>query len=411
FSRFVHKIEDKFYEILIGVVPNSTSGAQVGFFGILRLYYDLLKRWLYQLQHKKPNEIVGNFSDVVEDPSIWTIIEETEANGLLFLCSRSCMIRKYAISILHLAAELDLQFHERKEKNNTTRSRAVSVESKQSGAADDDASNIRNDESLLNNNSGIKLLYSSNRNDHKSDYTCIIHVLERGGKELIKFDTELQNSLSIVESVRLSNLQKSGKDVLLRLVESENPTDAAIWARCFPNFIKICTEYCPVTVAICRNNICARIVQMQMAIVTAGESLSRTPTATLTVPRFHYQKVILSATDGLIEQWRSYLIVACSTITSIDELADQKSSSHARKRTALTERIGSARDLFRMILPLLTSEHCTIRESVVTALGNINENVYKVLLEDMQPYFKSVIEDYRTKINKQQYSNIHKRSR
>ncbi|CAG8793363.1 5515_t:CDS:2, partial [Racocetra fulgida] len=332
----------KFYEILIGVVPNPTSGTQVGFFGILRLYYDLLKRWLNQLQHKKPNEIVGNFSDV-EDPSIWTIIEETEANGLF----------------------------------------------KRSGAADDDASNIRNDESLLNNNSGIKLSYSSNRNDHKSDYTCIIHVLERGGKELIKFDTELQNSLSIVESVRLSNLQKSGKDVLLRLVESENPTDAAIWARCFPNFIKICTEYCPVTVAICRNNICARIVQMQMAIVTAGESLSRTPTATLTVPRFHYQKVILSATDGLIEQWRSYLIVACSTITSIDELADQKSSSHARKRTALTERIGSARDLFRMILPLLTSEHSTIRESVVTALGNINENVYKVLLEDMQPYFKS----------------------
>ncbi|CAG8726259.1 26661_t:CDS:10, partial [Dentiscutata erythropus] len=411
FSRFVHKIEDKFYEILIGVVPNPASGAQVGFIGILRLYYDLLKRWLNQLQNNKPNEIVGNSNDI-EDPSIWTVIEETEANGLLFLCSRWCMIRKYAISILHLAAELDLQFHERKEKNNSMRSCATSVESKRSGSVDDSASiNTKHDETLLNNHSGIKLSYSSNGNDNKSDFTCIIHVLERGGKELIKFDTELQNSLSIVESVRLTNLQKSGKDILLRLVESETQTDAAIWARCFPNFIKTCTEYCPVTVAICRNNICTRIVQMQMAIVAAGENLSRTPTATLSVPRFHYQKVILSATDGLIEQWRSYLIVACSTITSTDELADQKSSPNIRKRTPLTERIGSARDLFRMILPLLSSEHATIRESVVTALGNINENVYKVLLEDMQPYFKSVVDDYKTKVNKQQYSNIHKRAR
>ncbi|CAG8647227.1 35844_t:CDS:10 [Gigaspora margarita] len=411
FSRFVHKIEDKFYEILIGVAPSTTGGAQVGFFGILRLYYDLLKRWLYQLQNKKPNEIVGNSNDI-EDPSIWTVIEETEANGLLFLCSRSCMIRKYAISILNLAAELDLQFHERKEKNHSRRSRAISIESRRSGTADDNTSNnINHDETLLNNHSGIKLSYSSSGNDHKSDYTCIIHVLERGGKELIKFDTELQNSLSIVENVRLTNLQKSGKDVLLRLVESEIPADVVIWARCFPNFIKICTEYCPVTVAICRDNICTRIVQMQMAIVAAGENLSRTPTATLSVPRFHYQKVVLSATDGLIEQWRSYLIVACSTITSTDELANQKSSPQIRKRTALTERITSARDLFRMILPLLSSEHAIIRESVVTALGNINENVYKVLLEDMQPYFKSVVDDYKTKVNKQQYSNIHKRAR
>ncbi|CAG8567483.1 11118_t:CDS:2, partial [Scutellospora calospora] len=402
FSRFVHKIEDKFYEILVG--------SQVGSFGILRLYYDLLKRWLYQLQNKNSNEVVRNFNDV-EDPTIWTIIEETEANGLLFLCSRSCMVRKYAISILHMAAELDRQFHERKEKNNSVRSCAASIESKHSGVADDDASNIKHDGTLLNNNPGIKLSYSANGNDQNSDYTCIIHVLERGGKELIKLNTELQNTLSIVENVRLSNLQKLGKDVLLRLVESENPTDAAIWARCFPDFIKICTEYCPVTVAICRDNICARIVKMQMAIVTASESLSRAPSATLSVPRFHYSKVILSATDELIEQWRSYLIVACSTITSTDELVDQKSSSHARKRTAITERIASARDLFRMILPLLSSDHSIIRESVVTALGNINENVYKVLLEDMQPFFRSVIDDYKTKVNKQQYANIHKRAR
>ncbi|CAG8519511.1 8947_t:CDS:10 [Diversispora eburnea] len=428
FSNFVHKIEDKYSDILIGV----GMGKDTKFIGILKLYYDLLRQWLYQLQSKKYNEssdqsnnatstlsprMIAKTINEVEDPSIWTIIDVTEANGLLFLCSQSCIIRKYAIQILRIVADLELEFNERKEKNNSTRSRrntTVSIDSKSSDPAnlpEDDEKNIVENRNL--DASTIKLFYSASDNDDNNiQYTRITHVLNRGG-ELIKFDTESFNSLSVFESVRLQKLLQQGKkNILLRLVESEIPADTIIWSRCFPEFMKICFSYFPMTVALCRNNVCIRIVKMQMSIVTASETLLRTPTATLSMPKFHYPKVSNTATDDVIEQWRSYLIVACSTITMADEMTE-RTSTHNRKRSQPPppERITTARDLFRMVLPLLSSEHPLISESVVTALGNVNENVYKSLLEDMQPYFKSVIEEYKNKISRQPYTNIHKRAK
>jgi hypothetical protein len=73
-----------------------------------------------------------------------------------------------------------------------------------------------------------------------------------------------------------------------------------------------------------------------------------------------------------------------------------------------SERTMSARTLFKMVLPLLASES-KISNAVVTSLGNINENVYKVLLEDMQPYFRQVCDDYKSR--GKQYSNVHKKAR
>ncbi|RHZ61363.1 hypothetical protein Glove_348g33 [Diversispora epigaea] len=431
FSHFVHRIEDKFSDILIGV----GMGKDTKFIGILKLYYDLLRQWLYQLQSKKHNESSGRSNNIkntlspsmmtktsneVEDPSIWTIIDATEANGLLFLCSQSCIIRKYAIQILRIVADLELEFNEHKEKNNSIRSRrgtATSIDSRLSDLAnppeDDEKSTIENQNLDA---SAIKLFYSASDNDDNNfQYTRITHVLNRGG-ELIKFDTESFNFLSVFENVRLQKLLQQGKkNILLRLVESEIPADTIIWSRCFPEFIKICFSYFPVTVALCRSNVCIRIVQMQMSIVTASETLARTPNATLSMPKFHYPKVSNfsnTATDVVIEQWRSYLIVACSTITMANEMTEQ-ASTHNRKRSQPPppEHIKTARDLFRMVLPLLTSEHHIISESVVTALGNVNENVYKSLLEDMQPYFKSVIEEYKNKNSRQPYTNIHKRAK
>ncbi|CAG8444465.1 573_t:CDS:10 [Acaulospora morrowiae] len=429
FSHFVHRIEDKYSDILIGV----GTGRETKCTGILKLYYDLLQQWLHQLRSKKRGDASEQPSTIntqtpnpakttneVEDPSIWTIIEVTEANGLLFLCSQTCIIRKYAILILHLVAELEHEFNERKGKNNSaglSRGTASSVDGKVSESPiPDEGSPVPEkdemDESCSPDTPANILCYSASGTDSNVTYTRIIHVLDRGG-ELIKFDTNLVNSLSVYEHVRLQKLLQQGKkDILLRLVESENPADTVIWSRCFPEFMKICFSYFPVTVALCRNNVCIRIVHMQAAINTASEALSRAPTATLSMPKFHYPKVSVSATDELIEQWRSYLIVACSTITMADELAE-RISTHNRKRShpPPPERITTARDLFRIVLPLLSSDHNIISESVVTALGSINENVYKGLIEDMQPYFRSVAEETKIKVSKQPYTNIHKRTK
>ncbi|PKK71853.1 hypothetical protein RhiirC2_743771 [Rhizophagus irregularis] len=415
FSRIVYKINDKYTDILTGEHPvNGTK-----YSGVLRLYLDLLRIWLMQLQRNNPNEVSNRttmspkVSNDVEDPSIWTIIEEAEANGLFFLCSTSCLIRKYAINILHLVADLEREFDERNEKKQSKRVRrntSASGESKVSGISgvDDDGRTICDknlDEHGLFNSDSIKLFYSATK-DNDQSYDRVIHVLTRGGGDLIIFNTDLQNSLSIVESVLLQKYQQEGKrDILLRLIESDDANEYRIWSRCFPNFMKICFKYFPVTVALCRNNVCTRLLQMQSSIANASDATTRTPTTTLSMPKFHYQKMPVAATDDIIEQWKFYLLVACSTMTG-----SVMTDNYVRSRSEQSsERTMSARTLFKMVLPFLASES-KISNAVVTSLGNINENVYKVLLEDMQPYFRQVCDDYKLRTSKQ-YSNVHKKAR
>ncbi|CAG8614056.1 3687_t:CDS:10, partial [Funneliformis caledonium] len=419
FSHIVYRIDDKYADILVGEHPG--TGTKYG--GVLRLYLDLLRIWLMQLQQNNPNDTSDRsnptspkISNGVEDPSIWTIIEEAEANGLFFLCSTSCLIRKYAINILHLVADLEREFDERNEKKNSIRARrntASSGESKISGISgvDDDGRTICDknlDEHGLINSASIKLFYSATSKDNDQLYTRVIHVLTRGGGHLITFDTDLQNSLSIIEHVLLQKHQLEGKrDILLRLIESDDANENRLWSRCFPDFMKICFEYFPVTVALCRNNVCARLLQMQNSINGAADAI-RAPAAPLSMAKFHYSKMpVIAATDDIIEQWKFYLLVACSTIT--DNYVDRIRTNGRNRSESSSERTMSARTLFKMVLPLLASES-KISNAVVTSLGNINENVYKVLLEDMQPYFRHVSEDYKFRASKQM-SNAHKKAR
>ncbi|CAG8582462.1 4463_t:CDS:10, partial [Ambispora leptoticha] len=435
FSRFVYRIEDKYAEILAGTGP----GIGTKFGGALKLYIELLRVWLAQLHENPPHGEIGtamvnndssiespvtgeipndNINLEIEDTSIWTIIEEAEANGLLFLCSQSCIIRKYAVNILNHVAELESEFIRRAcvRDDSNTRQKTLGL-----SRSNDDITLVGyeggltsplNLDSQLGSNSN--LLFSATNNDDKKPYTRVIHVLKRGGGDLIKFDKlsagASQTALSIVEQIRLQKLLQQGKkDILLRLLESDHSADAVIWSHLFPEFMKICFEYFPVTVALCRNNVCLRILQMQNAIVSAAEYATRTPTGTLSMTKLHSRP--LSPNDEIIGQWRSYLIVACSTITLTDDYEDRKIWTTDRKRhdSSHTDRITSARALFRRILHFLYSEHTIIREAVVAALGNINEVVYKVLLDDLQMYMQQVNEDYRTKSITKPYASIHRR--
>ncbi|CAG8494032.1 5031_t:CDS:10 [Ambispora gerdemannii] len=424
FSRFVYRIEDKYAEILAGTGP----GMGTKFGGALKLYIELLRVWLAQLRENPPSpsnndglespetgEIPknNNATHEIEDTNIGTIIEEAEANGLLFLCSQSCLIRKYAVNILMLVAELESEFEKRCARDDSNSRQGDHGQSR----SHDDITLVGYEiMSPLNSDSqsgsSSKLLFSATSNDDKKPYTRIIHVLKRGGGDLIKFDklsvNASQTALTIVEQIRLQKLLLQGKkDILLRLLESEHNADAVIWAHLFPEFMKICFECFPVTVALCRNNVCLRIIQMQNAILNANEYVSRTPTGSLSMSKFHLKPL---PNDEIVSQWRSYLIVACSTITHPDDYMDRHwTSDRKRSEASHTERITSARALFRRILGFLTSEHTLIREAVVAALGNINDVVYKVLLDDLQPYIQSVNDDYRTKTTNKPYSSIHRR--
>ena len=68
--------------------------------------------------------------------------------------------------------------------------------------------------------------------------------------------------------------------------------------------------------------------------------------------------------------------------------------------------IESARDLFRLILPLLKSENDSVVASVVNALSFTGRAVYKVLLEEMRPIVKNIFsDDSRAKTRDRLYIN------
>ncbi|CAG8480610.1 2034_t:CDS:10 [Paraglomus brasilianum] len=414
-SRFVYKIEDKYVEML------ACSGSDSGR-AILKLYLDMLYVWLRQLkalnqsiQEVDINDSSDNLSKApsdLEDSAVLTVIEETEANGLLFLCSQEPIIRKDAVRILQVVAELELELEIKvaREKGYSRHSTIVGMDG-QSMNAQSSLDNVtlvgENFHGYDEHNEHNRLRYNANAHEKKAQYKRIIHILTRGGRDLIKFDKD-GAALPVRESVQLLKLKEEGtKDILLKLVQSGDSEYLSLWARVFPEFMKLCFDHFAVTVALCRNNVCSRIVSMQQAIINAAEPIARNPAPTL---RMHLQRVV-PATDEMIEQWRLYLIVACSTITLTDEYVD-RIWTPSRRRADVTppDRITSARVLFRMVLRILISERQLIRDAIVTALGNINENVYKVLLEDMQQYQEKIVEESKRNVPRG-YTGTYKRSR
>ena len=71
---------------------------------------------------------------------------------------------------------------------------------------------------------------------------------------------------------------------------------------------------------------------------------------------------------------------------------------HTANKEKGAERALSASDFLRAILPMLQIEHSAIRDLAVQALGRINKNAYRVLLEDAQPLVKTIIDDTKTRL-------------
>ena len=197
------------------------------------------------------------------------------------------------------------------------------------------------------------------------------------------------DSLPVAERSRLQVLHQRRKEgsVLARLAEGTNSFDISLWYRAFPKFIKVCFDRFPMTVVLTRNMVCDRLVQMHSSIISTVETMRTPQTGPFDmVPKVSPRS---QAAEGLIEQWKLYLIVACSTLTLTDEQTPRTQIlNHVRKKSGpyqSAQRITSARSVFRLVIPFVGGEHNLVREAVVVALGCINVNLYKALLEDLQP--------------------------
>ncbi|KAK6600264.1 cell morphogenesis protein [Botrytis cinerea] len=240
----------------------------------------------------------------------------------------------------------------------------------------------------------------------------LIHILEGDAKGVMDFNDE---TLSVAERSRLqrglqkTDLSERNESDLIELCSSDVSYDTTLWFKIFPNLIRISYDRCPFAVTLGRELICNRILQMYRGILVLSEANRG--------PQYGYDtgsgrllsRSSTTPPEVLIEQWKLYLIVACTTLS--DKGGQQQSSppitQHYRKGSKPSqtlEKITSARILFKYLIPLLSVGPASIRDAVVVALGAININIYKTLLEELQGVVSRCNDDARARIHQRSSS-------
>ncbi|KAI9825346.1 MAG: Cell morphogenesis protein PAG1 [Phylliscum demangeonii] len=336
FARFILKFDDRYSTMSDGGLlgPGHIENT-------LQLYVELLRIWIGEITRKvKPvpedgvdNQGAGTRAAQLDLSAVWAHVDEIESHGLFFLCSQSRRVRSFSILVLRLITGFD---------------------------------------AALGKN-GVR----------------IISVLERDAAAILDFDDE---SLSVAERSRLQRgMRKShSRNALIELCGSEVSYDSTLWFKIFPNLVRIVFDRSPNATTLTREIVCARLLQMHKPIVGLTETPKGSLHPSVDLPTSRITPRISTSADIMIEQWKLYLIFACTTLTNTG--APQASSlqdfQHARKQSRPSpqglEKINSARSLFQLVIPHLDVGANSVRDAVVTALGSINVNLYNTLLESLQ---------------------------
>ncbi|PIS57157.1 hypothetical protein CJI97_000183 [Candidozyma auris] len=357
------------------------------FLRLLRIYVELLRCWsmqfsqeaedflaqqdnelmnsdvlndLYQINYKAPD--LTNLEipttkwkpyEELEWKNIVTVVEEVEGNGLFFLCSQDSRVRSLALSILRIVEQFDQSLY-----HFTDRKKEPSPSS-----------------------GGTMKGHSRNSSKYVADEgTRLIHVLEE--VDLMSLLKPLKRDLSVPERTRLSKI-KAKKGLLTKFASSDHGVDSTIWFRIYPKLLDIFFERCPMPVAMCRSIVCVRLVQMHELVLEFSENYKNYTSSLFS------RSSTSTPPEVLINQWKLYLIFACCSLTSTN---DQKISfpsqpTHGHKKSLTMyiqhQKITSAKSVFRMVLPLLSSLQPMIRDAVIAGLSSININIFKTLAENL----------------------------
>ncbi|KAG4305543.1 hypothetical protein PORY_001099 [Pneumocystis oryctolagi] len=347
---------------------------------VLQLFVNLLKIWIKQIEDdlKKKidisdclNKVIDDFEKTDETDSTLILIEEIESNGLFFVCSQSRVVRCYGSKILRLVAKV----------NETI--------------------------SKYDQKSVKKVCPNESHGSSNVMYSRLVDIFYHDSMKLLSFPME---SLSTVEYNRLQKIRSDKcSDVLIKVLESENTIDTAIWFRVFPKFIKLCFEKFPVNILFCRNAICLRLMRMQKFIMKVAETSKKNNSFDILSK---YSSKHSTFSDIVVEQWKLYLVVACSTLTSVDDeflKYIQKYEQKKKNMNIFFEKTISAHSVFQEILPLLGIDCVIIKDAIVSALECINVNVYRILLEDLQHVLKKSTENTHSlhaQISEKNHKNV-----
>ncbi|EWC45356.1 hypothetical protein DRE_00755 [Drechslerella stenobrocha 248] len=369
FARFIFDFDTKY--------ATTADGGLLGPAHIentLKLYVELLQIWIEAIKQKTkvpatPSILSMNMNTPAPEPepvkpddleisNVLAIVDEIESHGLFFLSSQSRTVRKFAIMVLKLITEFDC-------------------------ALDDE-------------DYGTPSLAAMKSKRESQRFTRIIQIMEHDSLSIMNQNIN-DEKWSVADRSRLRRelMDNSAQDALIKLATSENQYDSSLWFKLFPKLIRVCFERFPLTVVQCRDSVCTRLNYMHSQIQFASEA-PRFPGMSGSATRM----VSPTSADISIEQWKLYLIVACSTLTLTDEQVARQPTpnvQHARKSSKSAgsaaqvpyDRLNSGRSVFQLVVPFISSDNQAIREAVIAGLGSINLNLYKTLVETLQPIIMS----------------------
>ncbi|KAL9613700.1 MAG: hypothetical protein Q9167_001777 [Letrouitia subvulpina] len=327
----------------------------------LRLYVELLQIWIEEIKQKtkdaanetQVDATAGSRGLQLDLTSISVFVEDVESHGLFFLCSQSRRVRSFAVKVLKLVTEFDTALGK--------------------------------------------------------DHPRIIQILEGDTQRVIHPNDD---QLSVAERTRLQkgNRRSNSQNTLIELSSSDVSYDSTLWTKLFPNLIRLSFEVCPVAVTLGRELVCGRLLQMHNTIQNFASGL-RGPQAPVsdTGSARTLNRLGSTSPEVFIEQWKLYLVMACTTMTNAGAQTQSQlaNAQHARKMSHKgspqgQDKISSARSLFAFVIPLLSANLPSIRDAIVIALGSININLYRTLLESLQYAVTTCREEAKIRIGSHQ---------
>lgn len=355
----------------------------------VKLLGGFLDVWLTDLK-KSQAAAAGQKGWEMERTSAWAVIDEVEAIGLFLLCSAWRPLRRQAIGILRSVADLDDVF----------------VGSKRSSISP-----------------ALTALEAST--EKVKEPTRIIHLLAMSvGRFSQPTDPKSDEDASRFEG-RTQKWKRSttSNDTLLEIAESDKSSELNTWFRIVPRFLRASLEHFPTTVAVFRSLVTSRIIGMESAVSLAAGTSNRAlagnagtlkgqgAAAASNLISFamgsNLPQVVGGASDLTPEQtlmcehWKMYILALCTTTTSIEGGAYRILQGDDPS----TERVIAAKDLFQKLVPYLASDQARLQDAVITALGNINSNLYKTLLETLQTVNAQLSDDFKRSGSKRNRRN------
>lgn len=225
-----------------------------------------------------------------------------------------------------------------------------------------------------------------------SDSSRTLHFVERfRDNGLTK--SYLYGYDELLESQELQRLeqwrQSTRTDVALRIADSSNEKDRKLWRYIFPAFLQASIENAGPALTAFRESVIATATRYHPIMAQLAGLSTRIPPSNRGPLIERDGPKLLKENKSLVEQWRLWVKVLCSTATlpeSSRPVLTQLGGGHTRAPSDASferERLSTTRGLFRYLTPFLDSEYTLFRDAAVLCISSFPSNAYPQLLEDL----------------------------